>query len=68
MMMNEGFKNKWKVEALLIKLEIKKVTISAYHSQMNNMIKCEHTSIMQALSKSCKNQSYWWRYYISAIT
>ena len=58
MMMNEDFKNKQKVEALLAKFEIKKVTVSAYHSQMNNMIKCKHTLIMQALLKFYKNQLY----------
>ena len=68
MMMNEGSENKWEVEALLAKLEIKKVMILMYHLQMNDMIKCEHTSIMQALLKSCKNQLYWWKYYMSTIT
>ena len=31
MMMNEDFKNKWKIEAFLVKLRIKKVTILMYH-------------------------------------
>ena len=54
-MINKDFKNKQKVKTFLVKFEIKKVTVSVYHSQINNMIKCEHTSIMQALLKSCKN-------------
>ena len=58
MMMNEDSENKQEVEALLIKLKIKKITVSAYHLQINDMIKHEHTSIMQALLKSCKNQLY----------
>ena len=58
MMINEDSENKWEVKALLTKFEIKKVTILAYHSQTNDMIKCEHTLIMQALSKSYENQLY----------
>ena len=54
-MINEGLKNKWEMKALLIKLKVKKVIVSAYHLQANNMIKCKHTSIMQALLKSYKN-------------
>ena len=68
MMMNEDSENKWKVKTLLIKLKIKKVMILMYYLQINNMIKCEHTSIMQALSKSYENQLYWWRYYMLVIT
>ena len=57
-MMNKNSENKQKVKAFLIKLKIKKIMISAYHSQINDMIEHEHTSIMQALLKSCKNQLY----------
>ena len=57
-MMNKDFKNKQKVKTLLIKLKIKKVMISAYHLQTNDMIKHEHTLIMQALLKFYKNQLY----------
>ena len=32
MIINEDFKNKQKVKALLIKLKVKKVTVSVYHS------------------------------------
>ena len=67
MMMNEDFENKWEVKTLLIKLEIKKITVSMYYSQMNDMIKCEHTSIMQALLKSYENQLYWWKHYMLMI-
>ena len=55
MIINEDFKNKWEVEAFLIKLKIKKIMISAYHLQTNDMIKHKHILIIQALSKSCKN-------------
>ena len=58
MMMNKDSENKWKVEALLIKFKIKKVTVLMYHLQTNNMIKYKHTLIMQTLSKSCENQLY----------
>ena len=68
MMINEDFKNKWEVKALLAKFKIKKVMISAYHLQINDMIEHEHISIMQALSKSCENQLYQWRYYMLAVT
>ena len=57
-MMNESFKNKQEVETFLIKFKIKKVTVSAYHLQMNDMIEYKHISIMQALLKFCKNQLY----------
>ena len=57
-MINEDSENKQEVEAFLTKLEIKKVMILMYHLQTNDMIKHEHTSIMQALLKSCENQSY----------
>ena len=68
MIMNEDSENKQEIKVFLIKLKIKKVMISAYHLQANDMIKHEHTSIMQALSKSCKNQLYQWRHYMSAMT
>ena len=54
-MMNEDFKNKWKIEALLIKLEIKKIIVLMYHLQINDMTKCEHTLIMQILLKFYEN-------------
>ena len=57
-MMDGGSENKQEVEALLAKLEIKKVTVSAYHLQTNDMIEHEHISIVQALLKSCENQLY----------
>ena len=57
-MMNEDLKNKQEVKALLIKFKIKKITVSMYHLQANDMIEHEHTLIMQKLLKSCKNQSY----------
>ena len=68
MIINKNFKNKWKVKTFLIKLEIKKITVLMYHSQINDMIKCEHILIMQALLKFCKNQLYQWRYYMLMIT
>ena len=57
-MMNKNFENKQKVKTFLIKFKIRKVTVSAYHSQTNDIIKYEHTLIMQTLLKSCKNQLY----------
>ena len=54
-MMNKNSENKQEVKAFLIKFRVKKVTVSAYHSQINDMIKHKHTSIMQALLKFCKN-------------
>ena len=56
--MNEGSENKQEVKALLAKLEVKKVTVSAYHLQINGMIEHRHTSIVQVLLKACKNQLY----------
>ena len=57
-MMNEDLKNKQKVKAFLTKLKVKKVTVLTYYLQANDMIECEHTLIMQALLKFCKNQLY----------
>ena len=57
-MMNKNSENKQEVKALLVKLKIKKVMISVYHSQINGMIKCKHILIMQTLLKSYKNQLY----------
>ena len=65
--MDGGPENKQEVEALLAKLRVKKVMVSAYHPQMNGMIEHEHTPIVQALSKSCENQPYQWRHYMSAV-
>ena len=55
MIMNEDLKNKQKMKALLIKLKIKKIMMLMYYSQINDMIKCEYTSIMQMLLKSYEN-------------
>ena len=57
-MMNKNSKNKQEVETFLIKLKIKKITVLIYHSQMNNMIECEHILIMQTLLKFYENQLY----------
>ena len=54
-MINENSENKQKIKVFLIKLKVKKITISAYHLQMNNMIKHEHISIMQTLLKFYEN-------------
>ena len=56
--MNEDFKNKQEIKTFLIKFKIKKITVSAYHLQINDIIKCEYTSIMQTLLKFCENQLY----------
>ena len=45
-------------KTLLIKLEVKKVTVSVYHLETNDIIEHKHTSIMQTLLKACKNQLY----------
>ena len=43
------------MKALLTKLKIKKIMISAYYLQTNDIIKHKHISIMQMLLKSYKN-------------
>ena len=44
--MNGGSENKKKVEKFLKQYEVQKVTVSAYHSQINEMIEQGHTSII----------------------
>ena len=68
MMIDEDFKNKWKIETFLVKLKIKKVMILMYYLQINDMIKHKHISIMQTLLKFYENQSYQWRYYMLMMT
>ena len=55
MIMNEDSKNKQEVEALLIKFKIKKIIVSTYHLQINDMIKHEYILIIQALLKFYEN-------------
>ena len=44
--MNEGPENKKEIEELLKQYEVRKVTVSAYYSQINEMIEQRHMSII----------------------
>ena len=66
--MNGGPENKREVEELLKQYEVRKVIVSAYHLQVNRMIKQEHTSIVQALVKACSSRFTQWKCYMHSIT
>ena len=42
---------------MINKYKIKRIVVSAYHSQANDMIEREHTSIVDALSKLLKEDN-----------
>ena len=44
--MDEGLENKREIEELLKQYEVRKMTVSAYHSQINEMIEQRHMSII----------------------
>ena len=54
--MNRDSENKREVEELLKWYEIKKMTVSAYHLQVNEMIEQEHTPIIQVFVKVCNSR------------
>ena len=49
--------NKGLVEEMANRYKIKRVIVSVYHSQANDMIEREHTSIVDALSKLSKEDN-----------
>jgi len=49
--MNEKLKNKRIVKVLIEKYKIKRVVMSMYHSQINNLVKRDYTAVVNALIK-----------------
>ncbi len=58
--MNEESKNKKIVETLIEKYKIKWVMMLIYHSQMNNLMKRNHTAVVNVLIKMTVNESMKW--------
>ncbi len=55
--MNEKLKNKEIVETLIKKYKIKRVMMSTYHSQMNDLVKKDHTAVVNVLIKMTVDES-----------
>jgi len=55
--MNEESKNKEIVETLIEKYKIKRVMMLIYHSQMNDLVKRDHTAVVNVLIKMTVNES-----------
>ncbi len=58
--MNEESKNKEIVETLIEKYKIKRVMMLTYHSQMNDLVKRDHTAVVNVLIKMTVNESMRW--------
>jgi len=55
--MNEELKNKKIVETLIEKYKIKRVMMLTYYSQMNDLVKRDHTAVVNVLIKMTVNES-----------
>ena len=55
--MNEELKNKEIVETLIEKYKIKRMMMSTYHSQMNDLVKKNHTAVVNVLIKMTVDES-----------
>ncbi len=58
--MNEESKNKAIVETLIEKYKIKRMMMSTYHSQTNDLVKRDHTAIVNVLIKMTVDESMRW--------
>ncbi len=66
--MNEESKNKEIVETLIEKYKIKRVMMSTYHSQMNDLMKRDHTAVVNVLIKMTVDESMKWiRSFVSVL-
>ncbi len=66
--MNEESKNKEIVETLIEKYKIKRVMMSTYHSQMNDLVKRDHTAVVNVLIKMTVDESMKWiRSFVSVL-
>jgi len=55
--MNEELKNKEIVETLIEKYKIKQMMMSTYHSQTNDLVKRDHTAVVNVLIKMTVDKS-----------
>jgi hypothetical protein len=55
--MNEELKNKEIVKVLIKKYKIKRVMMSTYHSQTNDLVKRDHTAVVNVLIKMTVDES-----------
>jgi len=58
--MNEELKNKEILEMLIEKYKIKRMMMLIYHSQMNDLVKRNHTAVVNVLIKMTVNESMKW--------
>ncbi len=58
--MNEELKNKEIVETLIEKYKIKQMMMLTYHSQMNDLMKRDHTAVVNILIKIIVEKSMRW--------
>ncbi len=58
--MNEESKNKEIVETLIEKYKIKRMMMLTYHSQMNDLVKRNHTAVVNVLIKITVDESMRW--------
>ena len=66
--MNEESKNKEIVEMLIEKYKIKRVMMLTYHSQMNDLVKRNHTAVVNVLIKITVDKSMRWiRSFVSVL-
>ncbi len=66
--MNEESKNKEIVETLIKKYKIKRVMMLTYHSQMNDLVKKDHTAVVNVLIKITVDESMKWiRSFVSVL-
>ena len=63
--MNEDFENKIIIKELLNRYKIQIKLISIYHASINEMIKKEHRSLINVLSKLIENEieQQFWHFY-----
>ena len=57
LIIDEGSENKKIITELVAKYKIKQIIISAYHFQINKMIKQKHKSIINILLKTIREDS-----------
>ena len=68
LMIDDDSKNKKLIETFIQKYRIKRLIVSVFHSQINEMIKRKHISIKDALSKlTLRDKKKWIRHFNSIL-
>ena len=68
LMIDDDSKNKKLIETFIQKYRIKRLIVSVFHSQVNEMIERKHISIKNALSKlTFENEEKWIRHFHSVL-